>query len=143
VDNWKQSFLEKLHKAQLQCAKQFEEALDRAVLPVFDDLVAFLSDNGFRASTPRNEQGCRSFKAELAENAYILMIFRFLGIGEFELRTETFVPGIEPVLEKRTARVADIDEEWSRRQFQTSLDALIDLLLDRSAAAVNAELAPV
>jgi hypothetical protein len=141
--SWKRSFLEKLHEAQAQCDKQFEEALDRAVVPVFDDLTTFLRDNGFNVSTPLTEPGRRSFKFGLAENAYLLMIFRFACVGEFELRTETFVPGAEPSLEKSVGRIADIDEEWTQRRFEDGLDRFVDLLSEKSAAESSMELTAV
>jgi len=143
VDSWKESFLEKLHEAQTRCAKQFEEALERAVVPAFDELSPFLRDNGFKVSTPLSEAGRRSFKCELAENAFLLMIFRFSGVGEFELRTETFVPGVEPMLDKSMGRVADVDEDWSQKQFRAGLDRFVDLLSDKTAAKPREELAVV
>ncbi len=143
VDSWKRSFLDKLHEALSRCGRQFEEALDRAVVPAFDELAAFLRDNGFDVSTPLSELGRRSFKCELAENAYVLMIFRFLSVGEFELRTETFVPGAEPTLEKSVGRLDDVDEAWARAQFEAGLDRFIDLLADKADAEPSEALAAV
>lgn len=142
-DNWKRTFREKLQGALSRCARQFEEALDRAVVPVFDDLAGFLRDNGFDVSTPLSEPGRRSFKCELAENAYVLLIFRFSTVGEFELHTETFVPGAEPILEKSAGRLADIDEDWTRDQLQAGLDRFIDLLAEKTAAEPSEVLTPV
>ncbi len=143
MDSWKRSFLDKLHDAQAQCSKQFESALDKVVTPVFDDLSTFLHDNGFKVSTPLNEEGRRSFKAELAENAYVLMIFRFSGVGEFELRSEMFVPGNEPILEKSVGRVGDLDKNWARKQFQDGLDRFVELLAGRKIEEPSEELAAV
>lgn len=143
MDSWKRSFVEKLHKAQAHCAKQFEQALDQTVLPAFEDLSAFLSDNGFKVSTPVNKKGCRSFKYELSENAYLLMHFRFSGVCEVEFRTETFVRGAEPILEKSVGRVADIDKDWAYGLFQGGLDQLVDRLADREAAEPSPHLAAV
>ena len=141
--SWKRSFLDKLHKAQAECAKEFEDALTDAVVPVFEDLSAFLRDNGFRVSTPLNEQGRRSFKCELAENAYLLLIFRFSGVGEYELRSETFVPGAEPVLEKSAGNVADIDKDWTQRLFETGLNRFVELLANKPAVETSTEYAAV
>jgi len=143
VDNWKSSFLEKLHRAQEQCARKFSDAIEQSVVPVFDDLAEFLRDNGFTASTPLRESDHRSFKMELAENAYVLMIFRFTGVGEFELRTETFVPGAEPILDKSPCRVVDIDHDWAQRKFHDALDRFVDLLAGQKAAADAEELVAV
>ena len=143
MDTWKRSFLKKLHEAQSRCARQFEDTLDRAIVPVFESLASFLSDNGFRVSTPLNEQGRRSFKYELAENAYLLMIFRFSGVAEFELRSEVFVPGSEPVLEKSVGRVADIDRDWALEQFHARLDRFVTLLAGRKVEEPREELAAV
>jgi hypothetical protein len=141
VDSWKNNFLDKLREAQSQCAKQFETTLDSFIAPVFDDISGFLRDNGFQVSNPLNENGRRSFKAELAENAYVLMIFRFAGVGEFELRTEIFAPGVDPTLERETGRLADIDSEWAEKTFQNSLDRFVDLLSGQKAEEPKEEMA--
>ena len=139
MDSWKSQFLDKLRDAQSQCAKQFETALDTFVAPVFDDLSGFLRDNGFQVSNPLNENGRRSFKAELAENAYVLLIFRFAGVGEFEMRTEIFVPGAEPVLERENGRLADIDSDWAQTSFQGCLDRFVDALATQESETPTAE----
>ena len=143
LDGWKQNFLGKLHQAQTACAKQFEDALDIAVTPVFEDMATFLRDNGFTVSTPLNESGRRSYKFELAENAYLLVIFRFTSVGEFELRRETFVPGSDPVLEKDACRIADVNADWTRSQFAAGLDRFVELLGSNERTPIEAvELMP-
>jgi len=132
VDNWKQSFLKKLDQAQKQCARRFEKAMDEHVVPVFEDLAEFVGSNGFTVSTPMRETGRRSFKFELAENVYVLFIFRFFGVAELELRREIFVPGCEPLLTKSVARVMDINKDWARKRFQTGLDDLLDRLVTQA-----------
>jgi hypothetical protein len=79
------------------------------------------------------ELGRRSYKFELAENVYLLMIFRSLGVGEFEARCESFVPGAEPAFRKSVVRIADVDEDWAREHFQKSLDAFLDLLANETS----------
>jgi hypothetical protein len=143
LDSWKETFLDKLHTAQEHCANQFEKAIDRVVMPVFQDLATFLRDNGFQVSTPLKEPSRRSFKFELAENAYLLVIFRFTGVGEFELLSETFAPGAEPVMEKSLQRVADVEEAWTEQQFRTGLDRFVNLLGGESTARPEPELAAV
>lgn len=128
VDNWQKSFLDKLNKVQSQWVRSFEETIEKAVSPVFDDLSAFVRDNGFRVSTPLHDEGRRSFKFELSENAYLLLIMRFTGVGEFELRSECFVPGNEPRLEKSIVRLSDVDNDWADKQFRSALDEFIDQL---------------
>ncbi len=128
MDNWKRTFLDKLNQAQGQCAQRFEDAIEKCVTPAFDELSAFVRDHGFKVSTPLQERGRRSFKFELAENAYLLVIYRFQSVGEFELRCENFAPGAEPVLRRFVGRVADINDKFARDQFQTGLDGLLDLL---------------
>ncbi len=143
MDSWKDSFLKKLHKVQSRCAQQFEDALDGSVVPVFDELSAFLGDNGFRVSMPLNEPGRRSFKLELAENAYFLVLFRFAGVDEFELRSETFVPGSEPILERCTGRTSDMDRDWGQSLFQVGLDRLVELLGGQGAEEPSPAVAAV
>lgn len=125
---WKKSFLDKLGQAQQRCALRFEEAIDTHIVSVFDEVAAFVREHGFRTSMPLHESGRRSFKFELVENAYMLLIFRFVNVGEFELRSELFVPGCEPILRKAVGRVADIDAAWAQRQFRGGLDQFVDLL---------------
>jgi hypothetical protein len=125
---WQRSFLDRLNKVQTQWQRQFDEALDRTIVPVFEDAATFARDNGFRVATPLQEDGRRSFKFELSENAYVLLIFRYTGVGEFEARTECFVPGADPSLTKAVMRILDLDDEWARKHFQTALDNLVDLL---------------
>ena len=128
MNKWKEQFLTKLNDAQGRHQTEFEQALDDSIVPAFDDLGSFLNDNGFQTSTPLQEGGRRSFKFELSENAYVLLIFRFSGIGEFELRTETFVPGREPALDKAVGRVSDVSLEWAQTRFQAALDQFVELL---------------
>jgi len=130
---WKESFLERLNRAQRRCSEWFESALDQAVEGVFGELESFLSANGFRVSRPLREPGRRSYKFELAENAYVLFIFRFCAVGEFELRTEIFAPGREPQLETLRFSIADLKPEWAAERFQRALDEFVGLLSGESA----------
>lgn len=125
---WKSTFLDKLKTVQSKCANRFDQAMADIVAPAFDDMAPFLRDNGFSVSAPLSEQGRRSFKFELAENAYVLVIFRFSGIGEFDVRNEIFVPGQEPHLQRSVGRVSDITEDWANRHFQSVLDTFVDQL---------------
>lgn len=134
MNKWKEQFLNKLSDAQGRHETEFEQALDDTVVPAFEDLGSFLGDNGFQISTPLRESGRRSFKFELSENAYVLLIFRFSGIGEFEVRTETFVPGREPMLEKSVGRVSDVSVDWAQASFQKALDAFVEMLADNDAS---------
>lgn len=137
MDGWKRNFIDKLGKAQAQCTKKFEEALETAIGPVFEETATFLRDNGFKVSSPLHESGRRSYKFELAENAYLLLILRFTSVGEFELRSEMFVPGSEPQLKKSIGRIADIDTTWAQEQFRAGLDKFVDLLAGGSSGSVS------
>ncbi len=128
MDAWKESFLKKLNHAQSEWNGQFEHAMEKHVDPAFDELRPFLTENGFSVSRPLREQGRRSYKFELAENAYVLVLFRAGGVGEFEVRSEIFVPGKEPQLGKVHARVADITADWAPTQLQKALDQFIESL---------------
>ncbi len=125
---WKRQFLDKLSNVQSRWAKRFEEVLDAAVTPAFNELSGFLRENGFTVSTPMRDEGRRSFKFELIENAYLLMIFRCTSVGAFELRNECFVPGSEPNLSKQIYRISEINEEWARQRFQVGLNNFVELL---------------
>lgn len=126
--NWQKSFVDKLGKVQTLWIKQFEDTLNKFVQPAFQNVASFTRENGFKVSTPLHDDGRRSYKFELSENAYLLMIFRFSSVGEFELRCESFVPGHEPCLNKSQVRLVDVSESWVDQQFQTALDTFIDLL---------------
>lgn len=128
ADAWKKSFVDKLNKVQNEYMGRFEKTLESVVAPVFDELGAFLRENGFKVACPLREAGRRSFKFELAENAYLLMIFRGLGVGEFELRCDMFVPGRDPSLKKSVGRLNDLNEAWTRKAFQSHLDQFLMLL---------------
>lgn len=128
MPEWKDQFLSKLDQVQAQWSKRFDERLDAAVNPTFDELGAFLRTHGFHMSSPMRQEGRRSFKFELSENAYVLLIFRSSSVGEFELRCECFVPGNEPMMSKSLGRVMDIDEAWTRGQMQAALDNFVDRL---------------
>ncbi len=137
MDQWKRTLLDKLSQAQGQWCRRFEESLDRSFVPAYEEHKNFLADNGFKLSTPMREPGRRSFKFELSENAYLLIILRATGVGEFELHTESFVPGGEPTLNKSTGRVADMDEAWAEKQIKSGIDGFVDLLLGQNVEPVG------
>ena len=139
MDGWKKQFIDKLGKAQQSCAQRFEDALDQAFSPLFDDLSTFLRDNGFKVSQPLRENGRRSYKFELAENAYLLVLVRFGGLGDFELRSETFVPGNKPLLRKFVGGMKDLSTPWAEKQFRTALDSFIDQLSGNHSPAASVD----
>lgn len=141
--SWKKGFLDKLGQAQQQWLREFDNAMDEHVSPAYDEIREFLSNNGFRVSKPLREEGRRSFKFELAENAYVLVLFRAAGVNEFEIRAETFVPAREPVLSKAMARVKDLNIEWAQEQFQTALDNFVGLLSGDELVPEDQELVAV
>ncbi|MGE3181616.1 MAG: hypothetical protein AB7N71_08295 [Phycisphaerae bacterium] len=141
--SWKNKFIGKLEQAQNHWLREFESAVDKSVTPAFDEFREFLSTNGFSVSRPLKEEGRRSFKFELAENAYLLVLFRSAGVGEFEIRAESFVPGQEPVLSKAIARVNDLSHDWVIEQFQTALDNFVGLLSGQKFEVESEELIAV
>lgn len=143
MDEWKQSFTEKLGHVQASYMARFDETLDKHVMPVFEDLSAFLAENGFRTSVPLSEAGRRSFKFELAEDAYLLIIFRSAELGALEMSCESVVPGGEPTSRKRAVRIPDVNAGWSRKVFQNALDGFVDRLSGhQSPANKQAEAVP-
>jgi hypothetical protein len=137
MDSWKKSFLDKLNRAQSHWAGMFDEALDASIEPVFEDLSAFLEDNGFGLSRPLQESGRRSYKFALAEDAYALLIFESRAVGEFELTRELFVLGSDPQISRGTERVLQVDDEWARREIQSLLDRFVELLAREESAVVE------
>ena len=136
MEQWKQTFVKKLGDVQARWAAQFDDALDSAVNPVFHELAEFLQQNNFTAAMPMQEAGRRSFKFELAEDAYLLLIFRSRAVGEFEFTRQSFVLGNEPKVRKTTERISSVNEDWARNEFQVALDAFIERL---GGAAVPTE----
>ncbi len=134
--DWKQSFTEKLGRVQTQWGARLDEALDQHVQPVFEDLTGFLGRHGFTASVPLHEVGRRSFKFELVEDAYVLLIFKSVGLGEFELSCETFVLGTEPKARRVRERIGRLNADWARQEFESTLNAFVELL---SGAPVQPE----
>lgn len=139
MEDWKKRFTDKLSQVQSRWATQFDQALETAVVPVFDEMTAFLRDNGVVATVPLHERGRRSFKFELAEDAYLLLIFRARAVGEFELSREVFILGCEPQVRRSTERVSSLAEKWVRKEFQAALDTFVELL-DEAPADPEAEL---
>jgi hypothetical protein len=137
MDQWKQTFLSKLNQAQSQWIGQFDEALSTHFAPVFEEYRQFLTDNGFRLSVPLRESGRRSFKFELSENAYLLMILRATGVGELELRCESSVPGCDPAQSCSIAAVSEVTAEWVTQKVHGALDTFVDLLNNATPAAAE------
>ncbi len=135
MDAWKRSFSEKLAQAQSRWATRLDEALDAAATPVFGELQEFLTNNGITPATPLREKGRRSYKFELAEDAYVLLLFRGRGVGEFELTRETFVLGQRPQVRKTTERLTVLTPEWVQQEFQAALDDFVDLLVEHEEEA--------
>jgi hypothetical protein len=128
MKEWKQSFAEKLSRVQSQWGARLDDALDHNVQPVYEDLADFVRKHGFSTSVPLHEVGRRSFKFELAEDAYVLLIFKTSGMGDFELSCETFVLGTEPKARKVVERLGRLTEAWARQEFQATLNAFVELL---------------
>jgi hypothetical protein len=128
MDQWKQTFAKRLSDVQARWAVQFDDTLDNSVNTVFHELADFLLEYGITAAIPMQEPGRRSFKFELAEDAYLLVIFRSRAVDEFELSRQSFALGSETKLRKSTERLSTVTKELSRREFQAALDAFIELL---------------
>jgi hypothetical protein len=143
MDGWKNNFVEKLTSVQSQFSKSFEQLMEVHAGKAFEELSSFLRDNGFRCSVPQREQGRRSFKFELAENAYFLALFRFHGIGEFELRAELFAPGSEPQMKKSIVRMDDVDAAWFEKTFRDGLDWFVERLSGKPAPKPREEFVEV
>ncbi len=128
MDAWKQSFVSKLDDARSHWSQHFDNLLESVVAPAFDEFGVFLQNHEFSSSQPMKEPGRRSFKFELSENTYVLLMFRSTGLGSFELRSECFVPGRDSQNDQSDHRVSDLDDGWARGQFQAALDAFVELL---------------
>jgi hypothetical protein len=135
MDQWKQTFLNKLNQAQSQWIGRFDEAISEHFMPVFEDYRQFLTDNGFRTSMPQREPGRRSFKFELSENAYLLMLVRSAGVGELELRCESSVPGSDPAQSCSIAAISEVTTEWVTQRMRDALETFVGLLSSTTPAA--------
>ncbi len=139
MDEWKRSFAKRIGHVRTNWAGRLDEALDATVMPVFKEFIEFLRGNGFDASVPMQDVGHRSLKFELAENAYVLLIFASKALDEFEFSRELFVLGGEPDSETSVERVSSLDRPWVERQFQEALDAFVEVLGDRVDPGAPAE----
>lgn len=131
MDEWKRSFAKRIGHVRSNWAGQLDAALDATVMPVFEEFTEFLRENGFDAAVPMQDGGHRSLKFELAENAYVLLIFASKALDEFEFSRELFVLGQEPDSETSVERVSSLDRPWVQGQFQAALDAFVEVLESR------------
>ncbi len=140
MDDWKRTFAEKLGQAQARWAGRLDEVLDNTITPVFKDLDEFLQTNGMSSSMPLHEPGRRSYKFELAEDAYVLLLICSRGMGEVEVTRETFVLGQRPVIRKTGERVGALTAEWAEHEFTTALDGFVEQLANATPSEAPAEM---
>ncbi len=141
MEAWKRTFSEKLGQAQARWAARLDEALDAAVTPVIDELHEFLTNSGIAVSQPLHEPGRRSYKFELAEDAYVLLLFRGRGVGEFEFTRETFALGQRPKVRTTTERISSISPSWAQQELQAALDEFVNGLIEYEARVPTAAVA--
>lgn len=122
---WQNGFLKRLEELRGDWVKNFEGAISASVEPAFEEVSAFVSKHGFRGVAPLRQSDRRSFKFELAENAYVLVTFRHEGIDDLLATCEYFVPGAQPGCYETRVACADVNREWAVLQFQDALDALV------------------
>lgn len=142
---WQSGFLKRLEDLRGDWVKRFESTIAECMEPAFDELSAFVSKHGFRGSAPLRQSDRRSFKFELAENAYVLVTFRHEGIDDMVAMCEYFVPGSQPGSYETRVACGDVNREWACLQFQDALDAFVSAFSTarRAEKPLDLELAAV
>lgn len=123
MNDWQQSFLQKLETAKRQWQSRFEKFAEECVEPVFHQIEEFTLAHGFTVTTPQCDEAVRLFKFALTENGYLIATFRQHGLEEVEADFEVVVPGGDgPTRHSVQARICDTGQRWVEQQFQEALD---------------------
>lgn len=128
MDEWQQLFVKKLERVQDRWSERLDEVLDNVAQPVFEELSQFLRHNGFVTATPLRERGRRSFKFEMGEDVYVLVIFEVRSGGEFQLTRQVFAVGEEPQVHRSIERISAVSRKWAQDTYRHALDAFVNLL---------------
>ena len=136
MNDWQNSFLQKLAAAKKQWLHRFEELADDCLQPLFEEFERFTAAQGFNVQASQCEPGTRLYKFGLTENGYLLLTFRMLGLHAVVARTELFVPGQELARPEDLQReLSDVDEKWTRQCFESALDRFVSAFGAAGASA--------
>jgi hypothetical protein len=140
MDEWQRDFASRIGALQEQWAARFTTLIESTAEPVSREFAEFLKPWNFRISAPRAESMLRSFKFELAEDAYVLIFFRGKGIDAVECEYESSVPGTGSAHGERTERPGrEADREWVESCFQRALDDFVAKLAETENATASPE----
>lgn len=127
MQDWQQSFLQKLESAKRNWMHQFEDFAADHIEGVFCEFDDFVGKHGFNSAAPQCEAGTRLFKFELTENGYVMVAFRMRGLDRVEATAEFFVPGPgKPESMTSHMKMADAKAAWVRSQFEQALDRFVE-----------------
>ncbi len=128
---WRESFARRVDGLRSQWVKKFEQKLADVVAPAFGEISSFVNEHGFKSTSPLVQSDRRSFKFEMAENAYALVTFMHGSVEEAVVKCEYFAPGADPGEYEVRAPVADVNKSWATERFQEALDTFLEAM-DRS-----------
>jgi hypothetical protein len=138
MTQWQQSFVQNLESLRGQWLKDFDRVMNESVAPAFERISGFVGEHGFRVSSPVSQTDRRSYKFEMAENAFLMVFFHHRGINDYMVKTECFVPGREPWDYSESGALNDITLEWATAMFQKGLDTFVTAF----SAANNGDVSP-
>lgn len=135
MNKWQSSFARSMENVRSHWVKRFEDSVGKHVGPAFEEIAAFVSKHGIKAAAPLKQSDRRSFKFEIAENAYALVSFRHVGMDDVQMTCEYFVPGGDPGSYDTRVSCVDVTREWATAQFQEALDSLVNALNNGEGSA--------
>jgi hypothetical protein len=128
---WRESFARRVEGLRSQWVKKFEQKLADVVAPAFGEISAFVGEHGFKTTSPLIQSDRRSFKFEMAENAYVLVTVMHGSIEEAVVKCEYFAPGADPGEFEVRAALGEVTKAWASERFQEALDTFVEAV-DRS-----------
>ena len=126
MTNWQKQFSEKIESVRTATRDVFERKAQEALDPTFKDFAEFTTRLHVRATSPLHKPGIRSYKFTMAENTYVLMTFRLVGL-QCEAQSEYFIPGhakLAPSAE--FTELNEFNRDWCRKIFEQTLDCFLD-----------------
>lgn len=139
---WQQEFTSKVNALREGWTSQFEAIGDAQVGPVYQAFSDFARRCELKSSAVPDQQGLRSYKFELCEDAYVMLYFRPRGVDQVECDYECFLPGVGRVSGiKSSAAAANLQKEWVDSCFRMALDDLVTRFSECRRTPQDAELA--
>lgn len=138
MNDWQQSFLQKLETAKKQWRSRFEKFAEECIEPVFHQIEEFTLTNGFTVTTPQCEDAVRVYKFALTENGYLIATFRQHGLEDVEVDFQVVVPGGDGLARHSShSRICDAGQRWVEQQLQDALDRFMSSFVEAGEGRVE------